>query len=64
MSQAFRTEVLQQLRDSGSDAEKPHEFDFYLYLPTQSAARQAALRLRESLSGVLSGVYLGSGLFS
>jgi hypothetical protein len=44
----FRKEVLRQLRASGSDANQPHTFEFFLYLPTESAAEAAAQRLRES----------------
>jgi hypothetical protein len=47
MSQSFRTEVLEQLREMGSDIARPHGFDFYLYLPTELAARQAADRVRQ-----------------
>ena len=48
MSQSFQTEVLDQLRDMGSDISKPHSFDFYLYVPTEVAAIQAADKVRES----------------
>ncbi len=44
----FRKEVLKQLRASGSDTNGPHTIEFFLYLPTQSAAETAAKRLRES----------------
>ena len=43
--QDLRTEILAQLGAHGSDTSKPHGFDFYLYLPTEAAARQAAQRL-------------------
>jgi len=43
--QDFQTEVLTQLRQMGSDTSKPRGFDFYLYLPTEAAARQAGQRL-------------------
>lgn len=43
--QDLRTEVLAQLRHGGSDTSKPHHFDFYLYLPTEAAAREAGQRL-------------------
>jgi hypothetical protein len=46
--QDFQTEVLTQLRQQGSDTSKPHSFDFYLYLPTETAARQAGQRLAKS----------------
>jgi hypothetical protein len=48
MSHSFGAEVLDQLRDMGSDISKPHSFDFYLYVPTEVAARQAADKVRES----------------
>jgi hypothetical protein len=48
MSQSFRAEVLSQLRRMGSDISRPHSFDFYLYVPTELAARQAADKVRES----------------
>ena len=41
----FRTEVLTQLHQMGSDTSKPHSFDFYLYLPTEVTAKQAGQRL-------------------
>jgi len=44
--QDLRTEVLAQLRRDGSDTSKPHGFDFYLYLPTEPAARRAGERLK------------------
>ncbi|OGP72776.1 MAG: hypothetical protein A2V86_08715 [Deltaproteobacteria bacterium RBG_16_49_23] len=47
MSETFRTKVLQQLRESGLDVKRPHEFEFYLYLPTELAAKQAAVKLNE-----------------
>ena len=43
--QDLRTEVLTQLRRDGSDTSKPHGFDFYLYFPTETTARQASQRL-------------------
>jgi len=46
--QDLRTEVLTQLWRDGSDTSKPHGFDFYLYLPTEAAARQAGERLKKS----------------
>jgi hypothetical protein len=48
MSHSFRAEVLDQLRDMGSDISRPHNFDFYVYVPTEIAARQAADKVRES----------------
>jgi hypothetical protein len=48
MSQSFRTEVLDQLREMDSDITRPHNFDFYIYVPTELAARQVADKARES----------------
>jgi hypothetical protein len=48
MGQSFRAEVLEQLHRMGSDLLRPHRFDFYLYVPTELAARQAADKVRES----------------
>ena len=44
----LQTEVLTQLRQDGSDTSKPHRFDFYLYFPTETAARQVGQRLTHS----------------
>ena len=44
----FRKEVLKRLSASGSDTNRPHTFEFFLYLPTEAAAETAAQRLRES----------------
>jgi hypothetical protein len=46
MTQAFRTEVLEQLCEMGSDTTRLHNFDFYMYLPTQSAANRTADMIR------------------
>jgi hypothetical protein len=40
--------VIIQLRKAGSDLSKPHTIDFYLYFPGQSAAEQAAARMRQT----------------
>ena len=48
MEQSFRAEVVNQLHQMGSDTAQPHKFDFYLYVPTEVAARQAADKVRES----------------
>lgn len=40
--------VLIQLKKAGSDLSKPHKIEFFLYFPTEVAAEQAALRVRES----------------
>jgi hypothetical protein len=47
MSDSFKSEVLGQLQESNSDTGKPHKFDFYLYFPTESNAKQAADQLRK-----------------
>src|SRR5258708_4299345 len=48
MIQSFQEEVLNQLRETGSDIKKPHKFDFYLYFPSKDAAGRAADKVRES----------------
>jgi regulator of RNase E activity RraB len=40
--------VIVQLQKAGSDLSKPHTLDFYLYFPSQSAAEQAATRMRQT----------------
>ncbi len=47
MSRSFREEVLEQLHKLGSNVEKPHCFDFFLYVPTETAAKHAADKVRE-----------------
>ncbi|MFZ1074005.1 MAG: ribonuclease E inhibitor RraB [Verrucomicrobiia bacterium] len=42
----FRVEVLQQLRGMGSNTRLAHNFDFYLYFPSETAARAAAKKIR------------------
>jgi len=44
----FRVEVLQQLHNMGSDTSRPHSFDFYLYLPSELAAKAATEKVRDS----------------
>jgi Regulator of ribonuclease activity B len=39
--------VLTQLKKAGSDLSKPHVIEFFLYFPTQAAAEEAAVRVRE-----------------
>src|SRR5437868_3138889 len=48
MSETFQQEVLEQLRESGSDVTKPHDFEFYLYVPTKPYAEKAADKIRTS----------------
>ena len=42
MTQSFYNEVVQQLREMGSDVTRRHKLDLYLYLHTEEAARLAA----------------------
>lgn len=42
MPESFYNEVIEQLRQMGSDVGRPHKLDLYLYLPTEEAARLAA----------------------
>ena len=39
--------VLGQLKKAGSDLAKPHNIEFFLYLPSEAAANTAASRIRE-----------------
>ena len=39
--------VLVQLRQAGADLSKPHKVEFFLYLSTEAAAQQAALRIQK-----------------
>lgn len=48
MTEEFRREVLDQLKECGSNFSRPHKLDFYLYVPTESAAKRAAKKVRES----------------
>jgi Regulator of ribonuclease activity B len=38
--------ILDQLREAGSDLSKPHDLEFYLYFPNQEAAGTAAERIK------------------
>jgi hypothetical protein len=38
--------VLDQLREAGSDLNKPHQMEFILYFPTEESARSVANRIR------------------
>ena len=42
--------VIRQLRAAGSDLTKPHEIDFYLYFPSEPAARAAADRIKSDFT--------------
>lgn len=48
MRPSLRAEVLQQLGEMGSDITRPHNFDFYLYFPSEDTAKLAAAKCRES----------------
>jgi Regulator of ribonuclease activity B len=48
MSETFKQEVLDQLRESGSDIAKPHKFEFYLYVLTKVDADIAAAKMLQS----------------
>ena len=37
--------VIEELRASGSDLSKPHAIDFYIYVPSEAAARRVSLAL-------------------
>jgi hypothetical protein len=39
-------EVIAQLRESGSNLRKPHEIEFFLYVPSQLAAERVAEKVR------------------
>jgi hypothetical protein len=41
-------EVIQSLRDSGSDLAKPHPIDFYFYFSTKAQAESAAADVRDA----------------
>jgi hypothetical protein len=40
-------QVLDQLREAGSDLSKPHPLEFYLYFPTEESAHRAAERIAD-----------------
>jgi hypothetical protein len=44
-------QVLDQLREAGSDLSKPHDLEFFLYFPNQEAAGIAAERIITSGAG-------------
>ncbi len=43
-------QVIEQLRKAGSDLRKPHSIEFFLYFPTDQAARAAEKELGSSFS--------------
>ena len=40
-------QVIEQLRQAGSDLSKPHDIEFFLYFPTQSGAEAAAAEVKK-----------------
>lgn len=48
MSAAFQKEVLRQLRRNGSDLSMPHDFEFFIYLPTKAIANAVASQIRRT----------------
>ena len=48
MSKAFAEKVLATLRKNGSDINKPHRFDFFVYVPKRVYTLKAADRVRRS----------------
>jgi hypothetical protein len=40
--ESFHKEVVDQLQELGSDPTRPHNFDLFLYLPSEAAAKTAA----------------------
>ena len=45
-------QVLDQLKNAGSDVSKPHEIDFFLYFPTEAAANSAAEEMKKEVGAV------------
>lgn len=45
---SFKKEVLAQLRTNGSDTNKPHVFEFYLYIPRKDYAGLVKEKMLES----------------
>jgi hypothetical protein len=41
-------QVIEQLRQAGSDLSKPHEVEFFLYFPTQAGAEDAAAEVTKN----------------
>lgn len=48
MSTAFQKEVLRQLQKNGCDISKPHEFEFFVRLPTRAIATKVAAKMSRS----------------
>lgn len=56
------TAVIEQLRAAGSDLSKPHPLQFYLYVPTEEAAKRAAVVLsRQEFQVGVRTAAMGSG---
>jgi hypothetical protein len=54
--------VIEQLRAAGSDLSKPHPLQFYLYVPTEEAAKRAAAVLsRQGFQVDVRTAAMGSG---
>lgn len=53
--------VLTQLRNAGSNLGKPHDIEFFMYLPNEAAASRVATRLRVDGFGVAVSPAAGSG---
>lgn len=41
-------QILEQLKKAGSNLAKPHAIEFFLYFPTQAAAKEAASTIEKS----------------
>jgi hypothetical protein len=61
ISPNLRTQVLKELREVESDVSKPHKFDFYLYVPTEEAARAAKKKLVGDFDVQIQEAALGPG---
>lgn len=46
MAQDGDAQVIEQLRQAGSDLSKPHAIEFFLYLPNEAKAREASTQLQ------------------
>jgi hypothetical protein len=45
-------QVLDQLKQAGSDLSKPHDIDFFLYFPTEASANEAAKDVKVEVDDV------------
>src|SRR2546430_9215237 len=48
MRKGFRKDMIAILRKHGSDVNKPHRFDFYLYVPNKDYADKVEKKLKAS----------------